>query len=142
MDDSDFGFGVVYLIENAYQFWSGECLHYFFVLPAKCRPIELEDILHLPTDPTLPRLDSTLKSFTSLCASYHGTLFHACRLSCGWLRLQHATEQYLQTSIQLEHACELLLQSELFAFHSERMCNIMVDQVQKVCNRRAVAKID
>jgi hypothetical protein len=43
-----------------------------------------------------------------------------------------ATEQYLQTSMQLEHACELLLQSELFAFHSERMCDNIVDEVQKV----------
>ncbi|KAF9653640.1 hypothetical protein BDM02DRAFT_3182648 [Thelephora ganbajun] len=94
MDDSDFGFGIVYLIENAQQFWS-----------------ELEDILHLPTDPTLSHLDSTLKRFTSFCASYH--------------------EQYLQTSMQLEHACGLLLQSELFTFHSERMCDNIVDQVQK-----------
>lgn len=36
--------------------------------------------------------------------------------------------------MQLEHACELLLQSELFAFHSERMCGNIVDEVQKVCN--------
>ena len=35
--------------------------------------------------------------------------------------------------MQLEHACGLLLQSELFAFHSERMCDNIVDQVQKVC---------
>lgn len=46
--------------------------------------------------------------------------------------LWHATEQYLQTSMQLEHACELLLQAELFAFHSERMCDNIVDEVQKV----------
>jgi len=26
MDDSDFGFGIVYLIENAQQFWSGAYL--------------------------------------------------------------------------------------------------------------------
>ncbi|KAF9788112.1 hypothetical protein BJ322DRAFT_606215 [Thelephora terrestris] len=94
MDNSDFDFGIVYLIENAQQFWS-----------------ELEDILHLPSDPTLSRLDSTLKRFVSFCASYH--------------------EQYLQTSMQLEHACELLLHSELFAFHSERMCDNIVDEVQK-----------
>ena len=47
---------------------------------ANCGPAELEDILHLPTDPTLLRLDSTLKRFTSFCASYHGAPFHNPRL--------------------------------------------------------------
>ena len=110
--------------------------------PLKCRPIELEDILHLPTEPTLIRLDSTLKRFTSFCASYHGTLFRIRRLSYESFTPQHGTEQFLQTSMQLEHACDLLLQSELFVFHSERMCNNIVDQVQKVCNRCSVIKIE
>lgn len=73
MDDPDFGFGIVYLIENAQQFWSGEYPLFLFLLLTKPGPIELEDILHLPTDPSLSCLDSTLKRFTSLCASYHGT---------------------------------------------------------------------
>jgi hypothetical protein len=34
-------------------------------------------------------------------------------------------EQYLQSPSQLEHACELLLDSDLFAFYSERMCEIL-----------------
>lgn len=79
MDDSDFGFGIVYLIENAQQFWSGAyllSLSLSLLSLAKSAPVELEDILHLPTDPSLPCLDSTLKRFTSLCASYHGTPFH------------------------------------------------------------------
>lgn len=42
------------------------------------------------------------------------------------------TEQYLQSPLQFDHACDLLLDSELFAFHSERMCEIMVDDVQLV----------
>lgn len=46
--------------------------------------------------------------------------------------IEYTTEQYLQTSMQLEHACELLLQSELFTFHSERMCDNIVGGVQKV----------
>ncbi|KAI0783275.1 hypothetical protein C8Q75DRAFT_726427 [Abortiporus biennis] len=83
-------FGAVYLISTAQQFWS-----------------ELEEILHIPSDITLSRLDSTLRSFINLCASYH--------------------EQYLQSPLQLEHACELLLGSELFAFHSERMCELLLD---------------
>ncbi|KII91657.1 hypothetical protein PLICRDRAFT_136034 [Plicaturopsis crispa FD-325 SS-3] len=87
--------GIVYLIENAQQFWS-----------------EIDDILLIPdsSSTTLARLDSSLKRFLSVCASYH--------------------EQYLQSPFQLEHACELLLDSELFAFHSERMCEILSDEAQ------------
>lgn len=55
---------------------------------------------------------------------------------------EHTTEQYLQTSMQLEHACGLLLQSELFAFHSERMYDNIVDEVQKVCKLCSGAKTD
>ncbi|KAH0831201.1 hypothetical protein J3R83DRAFT_13780 [Lanmaoa asiatica] len=32
--------------------------------------------------------------------------------------------------LQLEHACQLLLDSELFAFHSERMCELAIEDVQ------------
>ncbi|TFY72553.1 hypothetical protein EVG20_g431 [Dentipellis fragilis] len=87
MDD----FGVVYLIDNAQQFWS-----------------ELDEILHIPLNATLSKLDSSLKRFVSFCASYH--------------------EQFLQSPLQLEYACDLLLDSELFTFHSERMCEIMTDE--------------
>lgn len=41
-------------------------------------------------------------------------------------------EQYLQSPLQLEHACGLILNSELFEFHSERMCEILVDDIQSV----------
>ena len=36
--------------------------------------IELEDVVHIPSDkaPTLSLLDSALKRFIALCASYHG----------------------------------------------------------------------
>lgn len=87
--------GIVYLIETAQQFWS-----------------ELEDILKLPSDnaPTLSLLDSTLRRFISLCATYH--------------------EQYLQSPLQLEHACNLLIESELFQFHSERMCEIIAEDAR------------
>jgi hypothetical protein len=66
-----------------------------------------------------------------LCASYHGelaavTFFHRHMINCRHL------EQYLQSPFQLEHACELLLNSELFAFHSERMCEILTDDAQSV----------
>ncbi|KAJ7768649.1 hypothetical protein DFH07DRAFT_807525 [Mycena maculata] len=87
--------GIVYLVENAQQFWS-----------------ELEDILELPKDEvhTLSLLDATLKRYLALCAAYH--------------------EQYLQSPLQLEHACNLIVDSELFAFHSERMCEIMTDELR------------
>ncbi|TDL27855.1 hypothetical protein BD410DRAFT_713183 [Rickenella mellea] len=86
-------FGIVYIIENAQQFWS-----------------ELEDILQVPPNVTLTQLDSSLKRFVSFCATYH--------------------EQYLQTPIQFQHACNLLLESELFAFHSERMCDRLLEDAE------------
>ena len=42
------------------------------------------------------------------------------------------SEQYLQTPLQLEHAFQMLLDSELFEFHSERMCEIIMDDSQAV----------
>ncbi|KAG2159288.1 uncharacterized protein EDB93DRAFT_1114855 [Suillus bovinus] len=88
-------FGIVYLIENAQQFWS-----------------ELDDVLRVPSDgsATLSMLDTALRRFVSLCASYH--------------------EQFLQSPMQLEHACNLLLDSELFVFHSERMCELTIEDVK------------
>ncbi|KAK7019963.1 DUF2013 domain-containing protein [Favolaschia claudopus] len=87
--------GIVYLVENAQQFWS-----------------ELEDTLELPKDEahTLSLLDATLRRSLVLCASYH--------------------EQYLQSPLQLEHACNLIVGSELFAFHSERMCDLIADEIR------------
>ncbi|KAI0821512.1 hypothetical protein BC629DRAFT_1435333 [Irpex lacteus] len=94
--DTD-GFGIVYIIENAQQFWS-----------------ELEDILHIPNDLTLEQLDATMRRFVSFCASYH--------------------EQYLQTPLQLEHSCDLLMGSELFVFHSERMSEMLLDDARTSTN--------
>lgn len=41
-------------------------------------------------------------------------------------------ELYLQSPLQLEHACDIILDSELFAFHSERMCEILTDETAGV----------
>ncbi|KAG6827812.1 hypothetical protein H0H92_010390 [Tricholoma furcatifolium] len=49
---------------------------------------------------------------------------------CGEKSSLKHLEQYLQSPLQLEHACEFLLDSELFQFHSERMCEILVDDLQ------------
>jgi hypothetical protein len=52
--------------------------------------------------------------------------------SVGLIKLTLFLEQYLQSPMQLEHACTLILNSELFVFHSERMCEILVDDAQRV----------
>ena len=44
----------------------------------------------------------------------------------------HFAEQYLQSPLQLEHAIDLLLDSELFQFHSERMSEIIVQDAKNV----------
>lgn len=86
--------------------------------------------MQLPTDnsATLSLLDSALRRFLSLSAAYHG-MFHSLdtfQVAYGFL------EQYLQTPLQLDHACTMLLDSELFQFHSERMCDIIMTDIQMV----------
>ena len=68
-------FGIVYIIENAQQFWSGastpsppSCSS----TDATCISIELDDILRIPDYTTLSKLDGTLRRFISFCASFHG----------------------------------------------------------------------
>ncbi|KZT33232.1 hypothetical protein SISSUDRAFT_1066309 [Sistotremastrum suecicum HHB10207 ss-3] len=69
---------------------------------------ELDDMLRIPHPATLSLLDGTLLRFVEFCAAHH--------------------EKYLQAQIQLEHACNLLLDSELFAFHSDRMTEILMEE--------------
>ncbi|CAK5263316.1 unnamed protein product [Mycena citricolor] len=72
---------------------------------------ELEDVLNLPKEPpTLSLLDLTLRRYTAFCAAYH--------------------ELYLQSPLQLEHACNLIAESELFSFHSERMCEMLGEELR------------
>ena len=70
------GFGIVYLIENAQQFWSGvlSCLVavHSLALPLLTLISELEDILKIPENAPLSLLDATLKRSMTFCASYHG----------------------------------------------------------------------
>ena len=49
-----------------------------------------------------------------------------------WAYPWHLAEQYLQSPLQLEHACGFIFDSELFAFHSERMCEILTDEATMV----------
>lgn len=78
---------------------------------------ELEDTLRIPETATLSQIDGRLRLYVSLCATYH--------------------QQYLQTQLQLEHACTLLLDSELFAFHSERMSHLVIDDAVSNSNPHA-----
>ena len=66
-------FGVVYIIENAQQFWSGA--HFSSYIAAHrltSSDVELEDMLNIADGLTLERLDATLRRFISFCAAYHG----------------------------------------------------------------------
>ena len=85
-------FGVVYIIENAQQFWSGVSHAHppprFPVTNALT--IELEDILRIPNDASLTKLDATLARFVTFCANYHGQEL-VCQqlLDFGCLRPRH-----------------------------------------------------
>ncbi|KAH7091789.1 hypothetical protein BKA62DRAFT_723976 [Auriculariales sp. MPI-PUGE-AT-0066] len=68
---------------------------------------ELEDTVKIPDRPTLSQLDGRLRLYISLCATYH--------------------QQYLQAQMQLEHAVNMLLASELFEYHSDRMSNLLLE---------------
>ncbi|KAF9515953.1 hypothetical protein BS47DRAFT_732139 [Hydnum rufescens UP504] len=71
---------------------------------------ELGDILSLPKDATLHTLDGNLRNFITFCATHH--------------------ERYLSTLAQLDHCCNLLLDSEFFTFHSERSCDTLLDDAR------------
>lgn len=72
--------GIAYLIENAQQFWSGAChlsLISYTPTVSLVPTSELDDLLRIPASGTvtLSLLDTTLRRFVSLCASYHGWSF-------------------------------------------------------------------
>jgi hypothetical protein len=67
------GFGIVYLIDNAQQFWSGVFWKGLSRRRALIPLSELEDILKIPVNASLSLLDATLKRSISFSASYHGT---------------------------------------------------------------------
>ena len=88
-------------------------------------------MLNISDGLTLERLDATLRTFISFCAAYHGerTSDELCVHS---FEFDEHTEQYLQSPLQMEHACDLLIASELFQFHSQRMTGILFSDTQKV----------
>ncbi|WWC87254.1 uncharacterized protein L201_002142 [Kwoniella dendrophila CBS 6074] len=75
---------------------------------------ELELIANIPDSPTLAQLDGTLRLFVTFCAAYHDT--------------------YLTSAAEIQHAVELILESELFTFHYERMVGIIMSDAQENTN--------
>jgi hypothetical protein len=69
------GFGIVYLIENAQEFWSGALCGTLFYAALADAQTELEDIVKIPGNASLSLLDATLKRSLTFCASYHGALW-------------------------------------------------------------------
>ena len=100
----------------------------------------MEDLLTFPQDEaqTLSLLDSTLRRFLTLCSTYHGIALVLRREMWLIARFFHSAEQYLQSPLQLEHAIGMLLDSELFQFHSERMSEIIVQDAQNVTSSRTL----
>ncbi|KDN36669.1 hypothetical protein RSAG8_10667, partial [Rhizoctonia solani AG-8 WAC10335] len=82
---------------------------------------ELEDILHIPSTASLNRIDSALRAFIKFCSTYH--------------------EKYLSTADQLEHAISLLLDSDIFAFHSDRSTEHLTSATQTETNPHALLVI-
>ncbi|CUA74248.1 Protein LDB17 [Rhizoctonia solani] len=95
---------VEYHVDNARQFWA-----------------ELEDIVHIPSNASLNRIDSALRTFTTFCSTYH--------------------EKYLSTPDQLEHAISLLLDSDIFAFHSDRSTEHLTSAAHTETNPHALLVI-
>ncbi|CAE7178526.1 unnamed protein product [Rhizoctonia solani] len=79
---------------------------------------ELEDIVHIPSSASLNRIDSALRTFITFCSTYH--------------------EKYLSTPDQLEHAISLLLDSDIFSFHSDRSTEHLVSAAHSETNPHAL----
>ncbi|KAK6904097.1 hypothetical protein I203_107611 [Kwoniella mangroviensis CBS 8507] len=75
---------------------------------------ELELIANIPDSPTLAQLDGTLRMFVTFCAAYH--------------------DKYVTSPSDIRHAIELILDSELFTFHYERMVGIIMVDAQENTN--------
>ncbi|WVO15752.1 hypothetical protein L204_103414 [Cryptococcus depauperatus] len=75
---------------------------------------ELEAVVTVPSSPTLAQLDNTLGMFVNFCAAYH--------------------DKYLPTQLEMQQAMAMLLDSELFTYHDERMVSIMMTDAQENTN--------
>ncbi|WVF70164.1 hypothetical protein IAT40_004952 [Kwoniella sp. CBS 6097] len=75
---------------------------------------EIELIAAVPEGATLAQLDNTLRMFVTFCAAYHDT--------------------YLPSIEAMQTAIDLLLDSELFTFHYDRMVGILMSDAQENTN--------
>ena len=121
------------------NFWLSEETYCILCRGLSITTPEIDDILRFPSDgsATLSVLDTAFRRFVSLCASYHGQLLQLLFFHLVLIMIL-SVEHYLQSPLQLEHACQLLLDSELFTFHSERMCELAIEDVQSVCETMAM----
>lgn len=72
---------IVYHIETAQQFWSGEYRQQKAMFSTHSYGLlELDEILRLLPNATLSALDSALKRFINLCSAYHGAQLTRCTL--------------------------------------------------------------
>lgn len=125
-------FGITYIIENAQQFWSGEC----YAVPRAPRGTLTERRNRARGYcPHPQRLHPRPTRCYAAQVHHFLRVLPRCVLNFRRVRTKidqlHA-EQYLQTPLQLEHSCDILLGSELFAFHSERMCELLMDDAKSV----------
>ncbi|KAL7423348.1 pre-rRNA processing [Cryptotrichosporon argae] len=75
---------------------------------------EVEAIVDVPDNATLVALDNTLRMFVTFCAAYH--------------------DRYLIGAHEMQHAAGMLLESELFTYHYERMVGLMMAEAQENTN--------
>jgi hypothetical protein len=133
------GFGIVYIVENGQQFWSGMwSSHAAIPLCFAGSPLLMYSSMCMCNDwpfmqnsktcygchPSLHYPYSTRPWNVSL-RSVLPTMVRWFSRVCSRI-VNLATEQYLQTQLQVEHACELVLDSELFVWHSVRMTDILL----------------
>lgn len=95
----------------------------------------------MPDDCTLTQLDNTLRMFVTFCAAYHGALSSSV-LSFVKPRCDNRhmptkpllipTDEYLSSAQEMYQAIELLLESELYTFHYERMVALMMADALEV----------
>lgn len=123
--------GIVYLIESAQQFWSGEHIMSPGVF-IELNSLQSSRISYDCHSTSRRRCPCWMPPCVVSLLFVRHTMARVQHLNYPDLAKTYPTEQFLQSPLQLEHACELILDSELFEFHSERMLDIITDNAQTV----------
>lgn len=123
---------------------------------------ELEEILNLPSSVSLESLDNTLRMVISLFSTSHGKLATRSRSLDVFLSYPYTfsifgsnrrlililililinapiptcVDKYMASPGESAHAYHLVLRSDLFRYHSERMINLILAEAEEVCLRR------